>query len=125
MRKLTELDITVSRNKLLDILKENYQKHCTEYEAAKVRYRVFAIKQLKERLDQLQDPGEWRTLKLSTYLSFRAAPPPTYAKDYQDVIDLLEMCEDAKISISAHQFRCWCKDDWDWKPEFMKMSQAY
>lgn len=51
--------------------------------------------------------------------------PQNHAKDYDQVIAMLEMCVDDELSIRSDEFACYVMDDWDWKEDFLHTNKRY
>ncbi len=121
-------DVKVKRCELLEKVKENRQKHIAEYDEAVAGYKEAAIKavdraleKLRQQIDDLQ-AGE--VLQLAA-VSFDLAVPENHARDYDQVIAMLEMSVDDELTIRSDEFACYVMDDWDWKDHFLNVSRVY
>ena len=122
MNTLSDLSLTVKICELIVILRDNRSLHEKEYKAAVREYRKRAIEALEDKLSCLKAEN-WEVIRPDRYLHFSLPAPRSYAHIYTEVLDMLEMATKEEVEISAHQFRCWVKDDWDWSSDF-KMSTA-
>lgn len=52
--------------------------------------------------------------KLRINISF----PDNHAKDYQNVIDVLERSVDATVNLDTNAFQAYYKNDWSWSNNF-------
>lgn len=121
-------DVKVKRYDLLVKIRANREKHVVEYEEAVKGYlgAVFAAlsdttQELQRRFDRLE-AGEVLVLQSIT---FNLQVPGNHAKDYDQVIAMLEMSVDEELTIRSDEFACYVMDDWDWKEDFLNVSNVY
>lgn len=76
---------------------------------------------LKDRISELE-AGE--VIRLSS-VSFNLAVPKNHAKDYDQVIKMVEMSVDDTLKLRADEFACYVMDDWEWKPDFEATKSIY
>lgn len=121
-------EVKVKRSELLEKVRLNRKKHVAEYEEAVAGYKKAAIQEvdralerLRARIDELQ-AGEVIHLQA---VSFNLRVPENHAKDYDQVITMLEMSVDEELSVRSDEFACYVMDDWGWKEEFLNVSNAY
>jgi hypothetical protein len=97
------LSQTFDKPKVLEVLKENRDKHSEMVKEAKEGYLHQAENLLAEAMQQLAD-GEL------TRLAVRLNPP----QDHDTIIKQLEMSEDTTIKLSTAEVRTFIMDEWDW-----------
>lgn len=118
------LEVNVLKDKLLKIMKDNREKHVKEYEQAMIDYKDQCVKALEDRLEIIKKEG--KILKEKTdYLRFKFTYPTCYKESYDEVIGMLELSTDDKLSLSDSQYRNWVMDKWSWKRDFNESISMY
>jgi hypothetical protein len=121
-------DVKVKRQELLEKVRANRGKHITEYDEAVDGYKAAAIAEIergmKKLRQQVQDLQGGEMIRLAA-VAFNLAVPENHAKDYDQVIAMLEMSVDDELSIRSDEFACYVMDDWDWKEHFVNVSNTY
>ena len=104
-----EIEIKVSREELLERLKENREKHLKAYEKA--------IKCWQKELQSVL-----KTINTSDCVDFpyelealRGDCPDEYLNEYDRAIDMFSMCVKKTITIDSESFNTFCRDEWGWK----------
>lgn len=111
-------EIRVNKAKLLDILRENRDKHHQIVEEAQVGFRKAAI----ERLDaMLEDAKNGRRIELN--LGLRV--PEDHTAEYDTVIGMLELDINEHVDLEFHEYRQYVEDDWGWKQQFTTTNAFY
>ncbi|NIU00294.1 MAG: hypothetical protein GWN01_04965 [Nitrosopumilaceae archaeon] len=110
--------IKVQKNELLEKLLANRTNHVEEYEKAVEGYREAVIEELQGYLD---DAIEGRRVK--THIIFDE--PSCHKKDYDTVIEMLQMSVDDEICITMNEFRQYVQDQWNWKESFSMTNSKY
>lgn len=110
--------ITVNKADLLAYLRANLGKHLAAYTEAVKAFRQKALDAFRERVE-LIEAGE--PFELSTGLT----EPRSYAEEYEVVIGMLEMSVKSEIVLTAHEYRRFVRDDWDWQDDFARNTLAY
>ena len=113
-----DMSVTVHKNALLCRLKENRDNHLDLYKKAYEGYRKAIISDLEFKLDRIKDRKEIQ-------LHIRHSPPEDHTKDYDDVIDMLEMHNGDEMTLTQSQFVCYVRDDWGWKKQWTTSNSAY
>ena len=118
-------NVTVDRNRLLAILKQNLEKHKADYAQAVEGFKGAALTVAKNNLKFVKQAIE--TNKLEEISKFRAPPsaPRSYENDYERAIMMVEMSVNDHIELDADQFDQYVRDNWAWKPNFVTLSEAY
>ena len=110
--------IKVRKNKLLEILKSNREKHRAIFEDALIGYRELAIEKLDEALD---DAREGR--KINMY--FALVEPMDQTEDYDRAIGMLEMSVDDEVEMDRREYDQYVMDNWDWTGQFSASNATY
>lgn len=98
-------DVTVSKESLLKILKENKEKHVQIFndaiEGARVQYRQL----LEKELGKLE---RGRAVTASVNIPL----PTNHEEQYDEVIEMLNMSVDEEITLRRHEFQQYIQDKW-------------
>ena len=114
--------INVNREDLIKVLNTNRDKHETEYDEAYAGYVQLCKEALQEKLRIMtEEPAE----KFDMYFQELMSAPEKHVQDYQDVIDMLELSEDAKLSVGMEEYRRYYKNDWTWSRGWEVSNKAY
>lgn len=105
--------VTVNKEKLLQILGTNREKHIAIYQEAQKGYRDEAKKLLSNRLD------DFNVIKLDPDLSFSLPKPVSHMDSYNKAIGMLEWSIDKNIELDASQFDNFVNDNWSWQFGFL------
>ncbi len=96
--------VRINRTELIDKLKENKEKHTQLYKDALEGYFVDTKKKLQAKIKSL-DKGD-------VIVSFSVSVPKDHTKDYDRLIEMLEMSQDDELVITAHEFNMYVRDEW-------------
>lgn len=110
--------VTVEKQALMEILRQNRDSHGSVYEKAWAGYRKATIAELEGMLDRIKN-GQQIAVALAN------VPPEDHTSDYNDVIDMLEMDTGDTVVLSQAQFRCYVKDNWGWKQQWTTSTSQY
>lgn len=110
--------VTLVKDDLLRIMRENRDRHREVFLAAQAGFRDKVIVELETMLTDAREGKKLRT-------RVRLLAPQEHTSEYDCVIHMLEMSTAAEISISQRQFAQFVRDTWDWKNDFLKMSNNY
>ena len=122
--------VRIERVKLLEKVRENREKHVTEYNEAVQDYidlvqEVLAsnLKTVKKNIKIAKDMNSVK----ADFDSQRPLPrsPMTYENEYNRAISMLEMSNDDVIEIESEVFNQLVLDEWDWKNNFVVSNMAY
>jgi len=121
-------EVKVRRSDLLEKIKANREKHIADYKEAVAGYKQAAlaaiddgVAKLRKQVDEL-DQDEVMAL---TPVYFELAVPQSHAKDYDQVIAMLEMSVDEQLTIRSDEFAMYVMDDWQWKAAFERTKLSY
>ena len=121
-------EVKCKTSELLEKVRANRKTHIAEYAEAVEGYKdqakaaiEKAMIRLKARIDDLKG-GEVLALH---HISFDLAVPENHAKDYDQVILMLEMSVDEVLTIRSDEFACYVMDDWSWKEDWSNTTRMY
>jgi hypothetical protein len=110
--------ITIVKEKLLPLLKENKAKHDQIYDAAVSGYWVKAEEILNEKLAKIKIQE-----KIEPYLGLTY--PENYADDYNKVISMVELTSQDLIELSHQEFDQYVRNIWGWRSSFLSCNSVY
>lgn len=139
-----EREVTVNREKLLETLKANREKHIKEYNESVAGYkqqaseRLLSLKKrilasvdenfvsIQHKIDHFdpEEPLQDRVV-LTNVTSFDLQVPRSYEKSYDVAIQMAEWEVSETITLKQSQFQCFVLDDWDWKTKFSLLNKTY
>tara|TARA_Y100000310_G_C20672285_1_gene810953 strand:- start:1190 stop:1591 length:402 start_codon:yes stop_codon:yes gene_type:complete len=120
MRTINNFDLksTIPKEKLLDKLRDNRDKHAAIVKEAQEGYIDKAQQAIKKKLAELKR-------KNIVSLHFSLYPPKDHTEAYTTVIKMLEMSTDEHIVLTASEFRQLVEDEWEWTDDFLTSNSNY
>lgn len=118
------------REEILARVKENRSKHEKDLELANKGYELEVIEQLNlicerslRELKKVEKKGiqAWKT----AYFHVNAEKPEDHLKDYDQVIDMLEMATVSELELDRAEFTRYVRDEWDWSAKFTATTSNY
>lgn len=110
--------VTVKKADLLKRIKENRTKHAEAVKEAQVGYREAVIKELDR---MLLDAREGRRIQIQVHLPV----PVDHTREYDQIVDQLEMSVDTDITLDTHSFNAYVRDEWEWNRAFATSNTRY
>ena len=110
--------IRVDKDDLLKKVQKNRDAHRGIFEEAVEGYRKRSVEILEEHIQKIK-AGKLEEVHV------RLPRPSDHTKDYDRVIEMLEMHEDTSIEIDEDHFASYVMDDWSWKNEFLATNSTY
>ena len=110
--------ITVKKDKLLEALKRNLEKHISEFKTTRAGYEVAFVEKAEELLAAAKK-GDFSKVRIEL------AEPLSHERDYTRVINMLTMSVDEEIKISDTQFSQYVEDEWNWTSTFKTSTAMY
>ncbi len=110
--------VKVRKERLLDKLKENREKHRDDFIKAQIGYRAEVIEQLDRALQDARD-----NKKITT--TFRLPSPSDHTSEYDTAIEMLDWTIGDEIELSQMAFRQYIFDDWDWSQSWLLSNSSY
>jgi hypothetical protein len=114
-----EMKITVSKDELLRVMRENRGKHRTVFLAALDGYSQERRRLLEGELRRMEADRRPRELRLLLSV------PEDHTSDYDRVIGMLEMDTGETFTLDEQTYAQYVADDWAWKRAWAKMSSHY
>lgn len=146
LRDQEKRTVEVNRQRLLDTLRDNKEKHVVEYEEAMAGYKAVLLekieqafsdakKQLEERYEKIKSKVEKFTdadiakqhdaFLLVEEVAVEMKVPRSYEKDYNAAIDMAHWDVRETLELTHAEFNCFVRDQWDWKSGFEAVSMMY
>jgi hypothetical protein len=126
----SSISMSFDRETVVLTLQNNRAEHEKIYKESVEGYR----KKLKEALQKYHDVIDEKLLELSEkelpnpYVENPAGHlrvPGNSLKEYDTVLEMLELTEDETIILDQDQYNCYMKDNWYWMKEFLTTNSAY
>jgi len=115
---IMNMEVSISKDKLLKTLKENRENHKAMYEEARAGYVEKAKEKIAERMKQLED-GE------AVRLHFDVHPPEDKTKHYDKAIMMVEWNEQETIQLTGREFQTLIMDEWEWLDGWLLQNVNY
>jgi hypothetical protein len=109
--------VTVSCADLIKKLERNRTKHVALHARAKVGWKVKQVKALRRAIACVQAGKPTGHVML--------AKPESHEEEYDRVIGMLRMNRTDKVELTAHDYDCFVRDNWQWSAVFASTSNAY
>ena len=122
MMNIRQRSVNVSRDELLKKLKANLEVHRKEYQEALIEYHTRLQEDLRLALKKV---GNVQNIQDLEHFHFHIPFPQNHEKDYEEVIEMLEMSVDATINLDSESFKAYIKNEWNWQHHFLDSKAAY
>lgn len=115
------------RKVLLKAVRDNRDKHQTDYDEAVEGYKEAVVEALQKKIAFFQKAlADYKNGgELHPGASLGLTPPRHYMKDYNRVVKMLEMSHEDDIELSHEEFSQYVMDDWKWKENFTQSTALY
>lgn len=110
--------VKVSRLAMIERVKANRDQHRAVVLEALDGYRVAVIQEL-DKMIQTAKEGK----KIVTTVEL--VQPEDHTRDYNRVLDMLDLSVDAEITLSAIDFNRYMRDEWEWDAVFASSNSRY
>ena len=110
--------ITVNKQELILVLKENKETHRKTFLEAQEGYREEVIKVLDKTLKDARDGKN-----VNTYISL--PKPEDHTEDYTTSIEMLKWCVEEEIAITRQNYENFVMDKWNWTTTFAQSTGMY
>jgi len=138
--------VRVNRQKLIETLTANRDKHVKEFNEAMNGYKDTAVKKVNEAFQNLGDRLEKRknellkdlneftpetsdkfsdVLTILQSVTVNMKVPVSYKEAYDAAIDMATFDTRDELELSGAEFQCFCRDVWDWSYEFSNSTALY
>jgi hypothetical protein len=112
--------VTVKKDELLEKIKEARGRHQSEFEEVLAGYKIAMVDTLAKALRDARKSGDFNRQAL-----YNLSPPSNHTKDYDRVIQMLEMSVDELIELPVDEFARYALDEWSWKGQFETAKASY
>lgn len=113
------LEVTITKAKLLKILKENRKKHKKVYDEAVMGYAASCEARLREEIVRLKRSAKPKAITISM------PAPVDHTKDYDRLIKMFELASETKFELNEQQVANFIMDEWDWTDRFLMSNAPY
>jgi len=112
------MNTVIGKEKLMEIIQENRDKHRSVFLEAIDGYRLEAIKRLERMIEKIK--------KGKTIDQYLRLPVPTdNTNDYDRVLKMMELDTRDEINLNEEEFAQYVLDDWSWKREWIATASNY
>lgn len=143
---MRERDVEVDRKKLIETLETNKNRHVELYNEAIAGYKEAARSKLKEdgerarqKLEKnlarvgeaIEDFDPDKPHKFTDYFTLveqvvmTLPVPKSYEAAYDAAIDIAKWDVNETMKLTFAEFNCFVRDEWDWKDNFLEVSNSY
>lgn len=124
-----DLEFEFKREDILARLRINLETHREEYDTALQGYWLEVEEQAKNIASKARALAKEAVSdkKPENFhgWSITARRPEDHSKDYERVIDMLELAQETTIKLNEHTFATYVRDEWEWKQDFLATSAFY
>jgi hypothetical protein len=125
-----DLKVKVFSKKVLEMVKENRDKHKKDYMEALEGWLEDLKKETARAAREAKKLTVEQALKEGASAVYQdvhvSLPPPRqFLNEYDQVIGTLEICAEEQLELTGRQINAWCHDRWQWKDEFTTSNAAY
>ena len=113
------LEVTITKAKLLKILKENRTKHKKVYDEAVKGYAASCEARLREEIARLKKRSKPAAISISM------PAPVDHTKDYDRLITMFQLASETKFELNEQQVANFIMDEWDWTDRFLMSNAPY
>lgn len=138
--------VEVNRQRLIETLESNREKHVQDYEEAMAGYKAVLLTKIDEAFGdaqkQLHVKYEKTKAKVAAFtdadiakqrdhftliedITVEMKVPRSYAKEYDAAIDMAKWDVRETLELTHAEFTCFVRDQWDWKSGFEAVSMLY
>lgn len=121
MMNLRQRSVNVKRIELIEALKKNLEIHRKEYQEALIDFKTRLVEDLEAGAKHVAQANAEELAKFSVRINF----PQNHEKDFEEVIEMLEMSVDEHINLDSESFKAYIKNEWSWTGVFKNMTESY
>lgn len=131
MMASSSISMSFSKSQVIETLKKNRTEHEKIYLEAVEGYRKAfeeAMEKMATRLTDLRWELEEKKLpepRLDNGPLNKLKVPKNSLKEYDTVLEMLELTEDNTIVLDQDQYNCYMKDNWYWMKDFLITNSMY
>lgn len=140
MNQNTLNNITIKKEDLLRILKENLEAHNEVFNASTQAYFEALRDELEKKVQTAKDlvkhyqakvenvtsvnPAEYPA-KFSKLMSISSVKPVSYEASYKTALRKIELSVEDTFTLSEQDFDRYVLNDWEWKAQFVSNASFY
>lgn len=106
---------------LLEKLMDNRAAHVKEFEEAREGYLAELEDKLTKMLNEVKTADLYT--EVNTYIDLDK--PKSHEKDYDRIIDVLEMTTADTVNLTLGEFDKYVRDNWEWTDSFKMSNSKY
>lgn len=111
-------EVRVEKQRLLETLKVNRERHVGTFEQVLEDYRAKAIEMLNAHIDNIRSGAVEKV--------FVSLPQPeNYEKEYDRAIEMIEWHESDTVALTESEFSEYVMDQWTWRNVFDQTVATY
>ena len=111
-------EVLLSKEILLEKVRENYLAHRQKFEEAMDGYKVKVVGLLEEHIQRIRDNAPEKVL-------IQLPMPEDHSSDYERVIEMLEWSKDTELELDEQEFATYVLDQWGWQEGFTQTYAMY
>ena len=126
-RENSDMKVSALRSGLLATLKENREKHISDFNDAYVGWLEAVREELSTNLDQVCKAIDNKSTNVRNVDVSRRAHqrPESHQREYDRAIQMLELHVVDTLDISADDVQKYVMDEWDWSDTFNASTTLY
>ncbi len=110
--------LTFDKKVVLERLRENRSIHRQTFEEALEGYERRMVQELQRRIRDVR-----KGVPIEQYIGLET--PADHTKDYDTIIEMLELTNDDTVVLTVPEFRQYMQDEWTWKTDFVNTASGY
>lgn len=111
-------DVRIPKAKLITMISSNRDQHRAQYEKAFAGYARDMQRALEENLAAFKRDARHRVF-------ITEIPPEDHTRDYDVILQMLELSADDIIVLDHQSFRQYVRDEWGWKQQWTVSNSKY
>lgn len=115
-------DMSFRVSELIDVIKKNRDKHVKDYAEAVSDYKGKLLQVLNAKVQDISNSLKSEDVP-SGHVSVEA--PVSHVEEYDQYLEMLEMCQDEIVPLSMAMFNQLVRDKWSWKKGFDSLKTSY
>lgn len=117
--------ITVKKKDLIQVIKQNREKHLQDYNTAVLGYKIKVKEELEKKLKELERLTDSNFENFEHYLKSISSKPTNNLKDYDVALGMLEITTEKEIQLDINEYRQYYLDEWHWKNVWTMSNTGY